>query len=228
MIYRASFRSSQNDSFSRCWAHWAQSCGSQNGFATLPDSTKAATRLLWPTFKLFLRPLYIAVYTQWWKIRQKTLILQHCERSENLLFFQFWRENSNISENRLNNIFGARHFVWFFNHCAYVFWIAKRWKVVKKCHALLSSCNATLSSAKMSKLPANYTVLEDNKIAFTQNWMNTLHVIISDTSSLNWNDTYQLLNCHRAKTIKTSKFKIFSNGTLPCLLKITFYVEDSH
>ena len=143
-------------------------------------------------------------------------------------FFQFWRENSSISENRLNNIFGARHFVWFFNHCAYVFWIAKRWKVVKKCHALLSSCNATLSSAKMSKLPANYTVLEDNKIALTQNWMNTLNVIISDTSSLNWNDTYQLLNCHRAKTIKTSKFKIFSNGTLPCLLKITFYVEDSH
>ena len=61
-------------------------------------------------------------------------------------------------------------------------------------------CSA-LSSAKMSKLLANYTLfLKTTKLQHccTPNWMNSLHVIIPDTSSsLNWNDTYQLLNCHR-------------------------------
>ena len=61
-------------------------------------------------------------------------------------------------------------------------------------------CSA-LSSAKMSKLLANYTLfLKTTKLQHccTPNWMNSLHVIIPDTSSsLNWNDTYQLLKCHR-------------------------------
>ena len=36
----------------------------------------------------FKASLYCRIYTVV-KIRQKTLILQHCERSENLLFFNF-------------------------------------------------------------------------------------------------------------------------------------------
>ena len=76
-----------------------------------------------------------------------------------------------------------------------------KWDILFDFSTLCFTLCSALSSAKMSKLLANYTLfLKTTKLQHccTPNWMNSLHVIIPDTSSsLNWNDTYQLLNCHR-------------------------------
>ena len=156
MIYRASFRS-QNDSFS------LRSEQQPKWICDLASSRIwRRRRLLWPTFKLFLRPLYIAVHTE---ATKKTWSLKKCHASCLGTYTLWW-----------NNIY----FVWKVIF-AVTTNIARFARKILKCEFLPSDlsfaslCNFK-SSAKMSKLPANYTArvpLEDNKIA--QNWMSTLH-----------------------------------------------------